>query len=144
VFKTIVVGVDGSPGGDRAFELARGVAAEQSARIVVVHVTELVGGKGGVYPLAADDDEIKARLDSEVRALRADGQDVELVAQSVRFGGPAHVIADIAESADADLIVVGTRGRASISELVLGSVPVRLLQIAHRPLLVAPPQDARK
>jgi len=56
--------------------------------------------------------------------------------QTVQLGGPAHVIADIADSVDADLIVVGTRARSPVSEVVLGSVPIRLLHVAHRPILV--------
>jgi nucleotide-binding universal stress UspA family protein len=59
--------------------------------------------------------------------------------QTVRIGGPAHVIAEIADSVDADLIVVGTRGRAPVSEILLGSVPIQLLHVAHRPVLVVPP-----
>src|SRR5690242_13775926 len=45
VFKTIVVGHDGSIHGDRALELARRLAAEHDARLVIAHVTEWIGGK---------------------------------------------------------------------------------------------------
>jgi nucleotide-binding universal stress UspA family protein len=133
-----VIATDGSDDGDRAFGLARSMASDAGARLVIVHVTELVGGKGGVYPLAADDEQVKARIKRQVEQLRADGIHAEAVMQTVRVGGPAHVIADIADSVDADLIVVGTRGRSPVSEIVLGSVSIRLLHIAHRPVLVVP------
>lgn len=142
MFKTIVCAVDGSKDSDRAFELAKSMSAEQGSRIVVVHVTEFVGGKGGMYPLAVDEDEIKVRLESNVEALRAAGTEAEMVTHTVRLGGPAHLIAETAEAVGADLIIVGGRGRSPISDLLVGSVPTRLLQIAHRPVLVVPPPPA--
>lgn len=139
MFKTIVVAVDGSEDSDRAFALAKSISAEQGSRIVVVHVTEFVGGKGGMYPLAVDEDDIKARIEADVAKLRAAGTDAEMVSHIVRLGGPAHIIAEAAAEAGADVIVVGGRGRSPISDLLVGSVPTRLLQIAHRPVLVVPP-----
>ena len=114
------------------------MTTQEAARLVIVHVTELVGGKGGTYPLAADDDDFKANIQAQAEKLRAEGIKAEVVLESIRLGGPAHVIADVAESVAADLIVVGTRGRSLLSEVILGSVPIRLLQVAHRPVLVVP------
>ena len=139
MFKTIVAATDGSLDGDRAFALAQSIAREAEARLVIVHVTELVGGKGGVYPAAVNDDDIRHDIEAQAETLRADGIDASAVVRAVRLGGPAHEIADVAASVDADLIVVGTRGRSPVSGVVLGSVPVRLLHIAHRPVLVVPP-----
>lgn len=138
MFNTILVAVDGSHGSDRAFDVARSMTTQEAARLVIVHVTELVGGKGGTYPLAADDDDFKAKIQAQAEKLRAEGIKAEVVLESIRLGGPAHVIADVAESVAADLIVVGTRGRSLLSEVILGSVPIRLLQVAHRPVLVVP------
>lgn len=139
MFKTIVVGHDGTEHGYRAVALARTIAEEGGAHLVVVHVTELVGGKGGVYPLAVDEADIKARLATEVAKLQRSGASAEFVTETVPLGGPAHVIAAQAEASHADLIVVGSRGHSVVSQLMLGSVPLRLLHIAHCPVLVVPP-----
>jgi nucleotide-binding universal stress UspA family protein len=139
MFKTIVIATDGSPDSDRAFALASSLAEGASARVVAVHVIELVGGKGGVYPAAANEDDLQTEIAGQVEKLRSSGVQAELVVQKLRLGGPAHAIAEIADSVGADLIVVGTRGRSPVSELILGSVPIRLLQLAHRPVLVVPP-----
>lgn len=139
MFKTIVAATDGSAHGERALALAESLAREADAQLVVVHVVELVGGKGGVYPAAADEPEIRQNVEAQVEKLQADGIDASIDVRRIRLGGPAHEIADAAAALEADLIVVGSRGRSPVSEVLLGSVPVRLLHIAHRPVLVVPP-----
>jgi nucleotide-binding universal stress UspA family protein len=139
MFKTIIAATDGSPHGDRALALAESMAREADAQLVVVHVVELVGGKGGVYPMAADEDDIRQNIEARVEKLRADGLDASIDVRRTRLGGPAHEIADAAASLEADLIVVGTRGGTPFSEVLLGSVPIRLMHISHRPVLVVPP-----
>jgi nucleotide-binding universal stress UspA family protein len=144
MFKTIVVGQDGTEDGERAMALARTIAEEAGAHLVVVHVTELVGGKGGVHPLEIDESDIKARIATEVANLRQSGASAELVTETASLGGPAHMIATQAEASHADLIVVGSRGRTAVSQLILGSVPLRLLHIAHCPVLIVPPTQHDK
>jgi nucleotide-binding universal stress UspA family protein len=53
-------------------------------------------------------------------------------------GRPASVIAQIADDIDADIIVVGRRGRGGVAELVLGSVSHELVLHARRPVLLIP------
>jgi hypothetical protein len=65
----------------------------------------------------------------------------QLTTHVVSLGGPAHVIAEAAESVSADLIVVGSRGHSPLAQVVMGSVPVRLLQIATYPVLAVPPPE---
>jgi nucleotide-binding universal stress UspA family protein len=142
MFKTILIATDGSADGDRALALATSMTVETHSRIVVVHVVELVGGKGGVYPRAADEDDLESTIRAQVAGMQSDGVQAEVVIESVRLGGPARVIAQVADSVNADLIVVGSKGRAAVSDVLLGSVPLRLLHIAHRPVLVVPPAPA--
>lgn len=139
MFKTIVVGHDGTEHGERAMALARTIAEENGAHLVVVHVTELVGGKGGVVPFAVDEPDIKARLATEVAELQRSGTSTEYITETAQLGGPAHIIATQARASQADLIVVGARGQSVVTQLILGSVPLRLLHIAHCPVLIVPP-----
>lgn len=142
MFKTIVVGTDGSTEADAAFDLAASMAGSETARLVVVHVVELLSGKGGQYPMHADEDEIHARIVASVGALKRKGVAVDLEVHQIAYGGPAHIIAQIAERENADLIVVGNRGHNPVAEIMLGNVPTRLMHIAHRPILVVPAKSA--
>ena len=51
-------------------------------------------------------------------------------------GRPASVIAKVADAIDADVIVVGRRGRGGVAELVLGSVSHELVLHSKRPILL--------
>jgi nucleotide-binding universal stress UspA family protein len=141
MFDRIVIATDGSAHGDRALELARSLLNGEAAHLTVVHAIELVGGKGGVYPRAADEDQRRAQIASQVEGLQKAGVSTELLTPTVRIGGPAHAIAQIAYERHADLIIVGSRGHSLLSKVILGSVPIRLLQIAHCPVLVVPVPD---
>jgi nucleotide-binding universal stress UspA family protein len=46
------------------------------------------------------------------------------------------VIAQVADSVNADVIVIGRRGRGGVAELVLGSVSHELVLHSKRPILV--------
>jgi nucleotide-binding universal stress UspA family protein len=140
MFTTIVVATDGSEDGDRAVSVAQKLAASSQAKVVVVHVKELAVGKSFVYPIRADEDEIEERIATQVSNMKAAGLDAELREHRLVMGGPAHLIAEDAKSAGADLVVCGTRGHNPVAGLLLGSVAQRLLSIAPCPVLVVPPE----
>ena len=141
MFKAILVATDGSGPGDLALAYARELALDQKARLLVVHVDELVPGHGGAHHLQALEPEIKTRIGEQVAALKAAGLQVDFEVRQVAVSGPAHAIADAATAATADLIVLGSVGSGPLKGLLLGSVAHRLLQIAPCPVLVIPAKD---
>ena len=138
MFKTIVLGLDGSDNSKAAIPPAVELARQNEGRIVIAHVDERIAAKGDMPSLRADEDEIKASIAGEAERINADGVDATVENAEVVLGGPAHSIAEIAESAAADVIVIGTTGRSRVGGLVLGGVAGRLLHIAKRPVLVVP------
>jgi nucleotide-binding universal stress UspA family protein len=137
VFKTIVLGLDGSKESKQALTYARELAREESSRVIVVHVEEDIVGKGG-GPIHATEDEIQAEIRGEAKRMEADGLEVTVEMRSVMLGGPAPVIARIAEESDADVIVVGSRGLSGLPGGLLGSVAQKLIHISKTPVLVLP------
>jgi len=137
MFKTIVIGLDGSDGSKKAIPFATDLARRDDAQLVIAHVEEYTIGKGG-GPIHVNEDEVRAELEDLATSLSDDGIETSVQVETIRIGGPAHGIDDIANRADADLIVVGTRGHTALSNLMLGSVAQRLLAIAKSPVFVVP------
>jgi nucleotide-binding universal stress UspA family protein len=138
MFDTIVWATDGSELADNALEHVRKLAEIHGSRIVAVHGNELLPGRFGGAPLYADEPDIREKLESQVEELRRAGFDATL---DIRTGGQpvATLVERAAEDVGADLIVVGTHGRAGVTAAVMGSVARALCHVSRRPLLVVPP-----
>jgi nucleotide-binding universal stress UspA family protein len=139
--KTIVVGVDGSDGGEAALEFAAGEAALRNARLRVVSAWELpvmAYGTGSAPPLDAETLEIfrtgAERVADDASATAKKLQpSLEVEALTVQ-GHPADVLLE--QGADAELIIVGRRGLGGLKSLLLGSVSQQVVQQATRPVVV--------
>lgn len=143
MFSTIILGMDGSDGCLAAVPVTADLAQRYGARVVIVHVDERIAAKGGVVPVRADEDRIQAELSRCAQELSEQGIDTTAETIRVVLGGPAHAIEQLAERIEADMIVVGRRGHSPAVGLLLGSVALRLLGIAKRPVLAVPADQAR-
>jgi nucleotide-binding universal stress UspA family protein len=138
--KRIVVGVDGSDQALAALEWAIEMARPMSAEIVAVFAVpppSYVGYGYDAVPPPLDLDwraAVRQEFEREwCRPLHESGIPHRLVMED---GRAASVIADVADSEDADLVVVGRRGRGGIAELLLGSVSHELGHHCHRPVVL--------
>jgi nucleotide-binding universal stress UspA family protein len=124
-WKTVVVGVDGSPSSRKALTWAAAEAAEHGAGLVVVNVWEHTlappAGSVSVSEKYVPDSSQRTAEELLTEIKEVLGEDPPVVVQpTVKQGNPAKVL--IEQSADADLLVVGTRGHGGFRGLVLGSV----------------------
>ena len=140
MYKKVIWATDGSEAADQALAHAKTIAAESGAPLVVVYCEEftLPGKGGGSVPVHANEEEVQAKVERQVAELSSDGIKASLQSARSQVGGAAHAISEIATAEQADLIVVGTRGRTALAGLLLGSVTQRLLHIASCPVLAVP------
>lgn len=138
MFKTIVLATDGSKQAEKAEQTAIELARENGAKLVLAHINERIAAKGDMPSVTPHEDETKSELTAKVDALSSEGIDASVEFASVMLGGPGPAIAEIADSVDADVIVAGTRGRSSLTGLLVGSVTHKLLHISKRPVLAVP------
>jgi len=149
---TIVVGFDRSKPACAALRAALREAGLRGASVRVVHawqVTPYAAAWAAPVPpelveqLAAHRSETLDGLQREVHALQEseDALDVDVEIETVE-GPAAHVLVDAAH--DADLLVVGSRGRGGVSGLLLGSVSQACAHLTPCPILIVPPHGGRK
>jgi nucleotide-binding universal stress UspA family protein len=138
-WKTVVVGVDGSPASRVALTWAAAEAADHGADLVVVNVWEHTllppAGSLSVSEKYVPDPSQRT-ADELVQVIKEELGDepAVLVQPRVKQGTPAKVL--IEESANADLLVVGTRGHGGFAGLILGSVSQHVAAYAHCPVTV--------
>jgi len=136
---TIVVGVDGSPGSRRALTWAAAEALDHGADLVVLNVWEhtLLPPAGSVSVSERYVPDPSQRTAEDLRQVITEelGEEPPVFVQPhVKQGRPAKVL--IEESANADLLVVGSRGHGGFAGLVLGSVSQHVAAYANCPVTV--------
>jgi nucleotide-binding universal stress UspA family protein len=138
--KTIVVATDGSPASAEAVSFGVELACEQESELIFVHVVPTLdvvpvsgfGSIGGAFPHEP------TKHDHELleEAATAAADDGVIATTALLRGDTADEIVAFADSHDADLIVVGSRGHGSISSALLGSVSRGVLRESKRPVLI--------
>lgn len=142
--KPVIVGIDGSPDSVRALRWAADFARELQAPLQALTTFE-VPGIYGVQAMAGWED--PARLEEESRSMLAEivreamGEGAQ-VEERVVQGHPAKVLVEA--SPDAQLIVVGSRGRGGFAGMVLGSVSQHTVNHAQCPVVVVPHEGRGK
>ncbi len=137
----IVVGLDSSEGSERALRWALDEAELRGAELDLVHSfppPEMVA-LPAVVTLPSDDELRKGAEEIIDEALARVGgpRDVPIV-RTVRSGGAASVLCEVAEGAD--LLVVGARGLGGFRGLLLGSVTHQVVAHAPCPVVVTVPE----
>jgi nucleotide-binding universal stress UspA family protein len=121
--RTILVPVDGTPGGAVALAMAVPVARACDARIVLLQAS-------ASDPMAAETN--VNRIAAQLRRVGLDAQG------RGALGLPSAAIVASADEVDADLIVMSTHGRRGPLRSVLGSVADEVVRKSQRPVLLVP------
>ena len=143
MFRSIVVGTDGSETAAKAVNEAIDLAKALGAGISLVSAYEPVPKarlreearqtpadlQGMVNPR----EEVDTPLNDAADIVRNAGLEVEPFA---REGDPADAILDVAEERSADLIVVGNKGMTGARRFLLGSVPNKVSHHAPCSVLI--------
>src|SRR5262249_9738013 len=104
MFKTIVWANDGSEAAENALPLVQELAKEGGATGTIVHVVERVEGIGAVgLPHRADEEEVQAHLRKLAEQLNGEGIKASLEVKGDVGTRPAHAVADMARTTNADL-----------------------------------------
>jgi nucleotide-binding universal stress UspA family protein len=143
MFRSIVVGTDGSETATEAVRQAIELAKLTGARIELVSAYEPVSGQrlrtesqqvpGDMQWMVNPREDVDATLGDANELASEAGVTVEVHA---RQGDPADAILDVAEETKADLIVVGNKGMTGARRFLLGSVPNKVSHHAPCSVLI--------
>jgi nucleotide-binding universal stress UspA family protein len=132
----ILLGYDGSAASQKALDAALNLARQYRAALVILTVVQ--------PPEFGEDVETEAVIENSrshheklLAAVKPMVDESGVRANyEIAVGHPAEQIIYHADRHDADLIVVGDRGRSKFTRLLLGSVSKHVVQYADRQVLV--------
>lgn len=134
--RAVLTAADFSASSEDAFRVARALARDYGARLVVLHVATpppLV--TPGELQLALERPHgYRAELEKRLRLVYAADSPAG-VAYEVELGEPALEILKAARELGCDLIVMGTHGRTGVGRLLMGSVAEQVVRQATCPVL---------
>jgi nucleotide-binding universal stress UspA family protein len=139
VIRRIVVGVEGSESSAAALKWTARLAKALGAQVIAVHAVDVPAYYPEPYGIPVQfDTEWRAAIQSEFETKWTK----PLKAAAIRYrtvledGRAASVITEVADRENADMLVVGRRGRSGVAELLLGSTSHELVLHSTRPVLV--------
>ena len=143
MFKSILVGTDGSETATQAVSEAVSLAKAMGAKLDLVSAYEPVSDQrlrkerseapADMQWSISPREDVDAALEAAASLARDAGVPVEVHA---RQGDPADAILDVAEEQDADVIVVGNKGMTGAKRFLLGSVPNKVSHHAPCSVLI--------
>jgi nucleotide-binding universal stress UspA family protein len=158
-FQKILVAIDESSASDRILAKAIELAEKHESFLKIVHCTkELtsissstiaighINAYGGVYSREIYEAEDRIRQETEERLQvwlqdllkQASDRNVRAECES-HIGDPGKIICDLALNWQANLIIIGRRGRTGLSEMLLGSVSNYVVHHAPCSVLIVQP-----
>jgi nucleotide-binding universal stress UspA family protein len=150
----LLVPLDGDPGHEQGLLVAADLARLCGAELFLVFVVPTPGTLSGdqaatgrllpstmraVLDLAQQD--AAAYLARQMTALQATGLTVKA---AIRRGDPASAVVKAADAAGADMIVMGTHGRAGMDAFWAGSISPKISGRSKLPLLLVPVAEHAK
>src|SRR5512132_865746 len=146
----IMVATDGSRGSTAALNFAARLASEERGSELVVLT---VASSNGASHAGAQSEAGKSNPRSAAeKVLEKAARDMKELGAGARFqivtarrrDEVPEAISREADRLKADLVVVGSEGRDTLSEWVLGGTALRLIYVARRPVTVVRPPRRRK
>ena len=138
--RRVLVPVDFSEHSDRALRYGAALSERTGAELHALHAVPEMSFPDAYFAEAAEiralakaaEDRVPERLHRNVHEVL--GEDAE-VRTHIEAGAPARAVADYAEEANVDLVVLSSHGRTGLERMVMGSVAEGVVRSAPCPVL---------
>jgi len=137
MYDKILVAVDHSEISDRAVLAARDLALLSKGEVWVLHLREReIAVKTGLAMTDETESDANAKVSAVVEKLAEAGVKAHGEVRTTLYGYAARDIVDDAIEHDADVIVMGSRGRSDLAGFILGSTAHEVIHLTDRPVLI--------
>ena len=140
IFPTrILVPTDGSREAELALTTAADLAKSTDSKLHVLHVGEVplvYHPERHAYQAEYEEHEKEAQQLLESQVERIDGAGAKVAQAHLRTGRADEEIVELAQSIDAGLIVMGSRGHGRLRRALVGSVSESVIRHAHCPVTI--------
>jgi nucleotide-binding universal stress UspA family protein len=134
----ILLTVDAMHYAPEATEMARELCHSLEDKIIILHVHEFAIGRFGRVQVDCPEGEAE-RLVTAIRAsLTGAGIAADDEIRDAHVGHVARTIIEAADEHDARIIVVGSARSTDLPHIPFGSVSLKVLHLAKRPVMVVP------
>lgn len=133
----IIVAVDGSEGGEKAFNFALYIAKKFESYLLIAHIVEEYGniGQSIVNELEQEGQRLLQEYQSRAENLGLSSSNMRVIQE--RAMDVARKILDIAEKESMETIVVGSRGKYLSSEsFLVGSTSSKLVHYGRYTVII--------
>ena len=136
--RKILLPTDFSEHSQPAFEFACALARDYAAELLILHVLPpaFIAGPNGMAVTAPSDEADRAR--EQLEAIQPANGNI-VVGRRLVEGAPVEEILKVADSAKADLIVMGTHGLSGLRRVLMGSVAEGVMRRAPCPVVTVKP-----
>jgi nucleotide-binding universal stress UspA family protein len=136
MYDKLLVAVDQSSAAERVIEAAREMALLSDGEVWLLHVREKeVMPRGGSFAIETEAEAL-APVERAGLELSNAGIKTHYEVRTTLYGYAAREIVAAARDRDADVIVMGSKGRTDLASLVLGSTAHKVIHLTDRPVLV--------
>jgi nucleotide-binding universal stress UspA family protein len=140
IFPTrILVATDGSREAQLALTTAADLAKSTDSELHVVHVGEvplIYHPERHAYRAGYEEHEKESQQLLEAQVQRIEGAGAKVAQAHLRMGRADEEIGELAQSIDAGLIVMGSRGQGRLRRALVGSVSESVVRHAHCPVTI--------
>ena len=143
MYQKILCPVDGSPASNRGMKEAINIAKSLNAKLRFIHVIDTyypIIDEAGNYVLLDTIKSLRKNAEKVIKKAKATAESAGVIAESKlseTLGGRASAfIVEEANTWQADLIVMGTRGIKGFSRLVMGSDAEHVVRTSNVPVML--------
>jgi nucleotide-binding universal stress UspA family protein len=136
--KNILLGVDALHYAPEATQMAQELCQGTDDKVIVLHVHEFAVGRFGRMQVDCSEGDAEKLVTSISAGLKDAGIAAHAEIRETHVGTIARTIVDAADEHDARIIVLGSSRSTDVPHLPFGSVSLKVLHMARRPVVVVP------